>query len=64
VCSNTSLDAALDGLARENVAGLPDATLRERLLGLLHAENRLQAELARTVDQFDTRGLSNDDACR
>jgi hypothetical protein len=62
--STARLDAALDALARDDMVSLPDASVRERLLGLLTAANRLQAELARTVAHFDTRGLSTDDGCR
>ena len=64
MCSTAGLGAALDALAGDEVALLSDASLRGRLLDLLTATNRLQAELARTVGQFDTRGLSTDDGCR
>jgi hypothetical protein len=56
--------AALETLAGEDVTGLPDAVLRDELLDLLLAVNRLQAQLARRVMHFQTRGLSREDGCR
>src|SRR5262245_51881760 len=49
MCSNTSLEPALDALAGEDPAGLADVVLRQRVLELLAAVNRLEAQLAQRV---------------
>jgi hypothetical protein len=55
---------ALDSLAATDVAGLDDVVLRDQLLHLLIAGNRVQAELARRVDVFERRGLYEESGFR
>ena len=59
-----ALHADLDDLLAVDVTGLPDQTVRDGLLGLLAAENRVQAAIAGWVAAFDARGLADADACR
>jgi Domain of unknown function (DUF222) len=59
-----ALHAHLDDLLSVDVASLPDQTVRDGLLGLLAAENRVQAAIAGWVASFDARGLAEADACR
>jgi hypothetical protein len=58
------LHADLDDLLAVDVVGLPDQTLRDELLDLLAAENRLHAAITERVASFDTRNLADGDACR
>jgi hypothetical protein len=62
--SKAGLTEALDALAAADVAGLSDGELRDELLALLSAVNRLQAQVGRRVVAFDRRGLSAAEACR
>jgi hypothetical protein len=62
--TQAGLTRALDALAIEDVAGLSDGELRDQLLTLLSAVNRLQAQVGRRVAAFDRRGISAVEACR
>jgi hypothetical protein len=59
-----ALHAALDDLLATDVTDLPDQTVRDGLLGLLAAENRVQAAVAAWTASFDARDLAAGDACR
>jgi hypothetical protein len=59
-----ALHADLDDLLTLDVAALPDQTVRDGLLGLLAADNRLQAAIATWTAAFDTRDLAGTDAFR
>ena len=58
------LHADLDDLLAVDVVGLPDQTVRDELLDLLAAENRLHAAITARVASFDSRDLADGDACR
>jgi hypothetical protein len=62
--SISCLVAGLDALAADDVGALADGELRDQLLALLAAVNRLNAEVSRRVGAFDARGLPEGDACR
>jgi hypothetical protein len=58
------LGKALDELADTDVVGLPDQDVREALPALLTAFNQISALVATVVASFDTRDLSQADACK
>jgi hypothetical protein len=58
------LTAGLDVLAGTDLVAMDDRVLREELLDLLAAANRVHAELARRLDVFDRRGLPERDGFR
>jgi hypothetical protein len=58
------LGKALDELANTDVVGLPDEDVRTALPALLTAFNQISALVATVVASFDTRDLSQVDACK
>ena len=58
------LGKALDELADTDVVGLPDQDVRDALPALLTAFNQISALVATVVASFDTRDLSQADACK
>jgi hypothetical protein len=58
------LHAVLDRLVDRDVAGLPDAVVRDDLLAVLSAVNRLNAVAASMTASFDARSSAEADACR
>jgi hypothetical protein len=64
MCSTELLRVGLAALATDDVDALSGMELREQLLVLLAAVNRLNAEVTRRVESFDRRNLAVDDACR
>jgi hypothetical protein len=63
-CAVEQLTAALDTLAATDVTTLHDQTLKQQVLDLHAAGNRVQAELVRRIDIVDRRGLAPDDGFR
>ena len=58
------LASALDGLAAESLSGLFGPALLDRLGGLLAAQNRLAAEIARTVRECEVAGAAEFDGLK
>jgi hypothetical protein len=58
------LASALDGLAGEHLAGLFAPALLDRLSELLRAQNRLAAEVARTVRECELAGAAEFDGLK
>ena len=56
------LHTDLDDLLAVDVVGLPDQDLRDELLELVAARNRMDAAIASRVASFDTRDLADADA--
>ncbi len=56
--------ASLDALAAEDLAPLVGPALLDRLRPLLAAQNRLAAEVARTVHEADVSGAAEVDGLR
>ena len=59
-----ALSSALDALAREDLAPLFGPALLERLRPLLVAQNRLAAEVARTVRECEVSGAAEHDGLK
>src|SRR3954468_24316085 len=70
MCSDSSGDAAtvlaaaLDGLAGEDLTGLPGAAVLDELRELLPLVNRLNVEVARRVRRAEVAGASEHDGAK
>ena len=58
------LASAIDLLAADDLPGLPAPALLDRLAGLLREQNRMAAEIVRTVRACDTSGAAEFDGLR
>lgn len=56
MCSNSSLEAAVDALAAVDVAGLPVAGLQELIARGARCRNRLDGVISRAVGELQVRG--------
>src|SRR4051794_41791204 len=56
--------SALDGLAAEDLHGLPSAELLDRVAELVAARNRIDAELARTVRRAELAQAAEHDGLK
>jgi hypothetical protein len=59
-----ALVGAAQAIADQDLDGLPDSTVRARILDLHDVLTLLQGQLIRAIGVFDARALSVDDGCR